>query len=104
MRCYLFMVSFTVTDRSTICVLEENVKPALEEFINVDPTDRWTVEDLIARFARKETVTEDDVTLGYVLLSSPEKTVEISFKDEAAEGFKEEIRVIAENHGFKLVS
>ncbi|MEM0133811.1 MAG: TA0956 family protein [Thermoplasmatales archaeon] len=104
MRCYLFMVSFSITDRSTICVLEENIVPALDEFINVDPSDRWTVEDLISRYARKETVTKDDDTIGYVLLSIPEKNVEVSLKEEdmknTLEGFKE----IAEKHGFKFSS
>ncbi len=104
MRCYLFMVSFTVTDRSTICVLEENIKPALEEFINVDPSDRWTVEDLISRFARKETVTKDDITLGYVLLSAPEKTVEVSLKEEVTKTILEGLKETAEKHGFRFVN
>ena len=103
MRCYLFMISFSVTDRSTICVLEENIKPALEEFINVDPSDRWTVEDLISRYARKETVTKDDVTVGYVLLSAPEKNVEVSLKEEGTGGILDGLRDIAERHGFKFV-
>ncbi len=98
------MVSFTIADRSTICVLEENIKPALEEFINVDPTDRWTVEDLISRFARKETVTKDDVTVGYVLLSTPEKTVEINLKQEGTKVILEELKGIAEKNGFKFVN
>lgn len=104
MRCYLFMVSFTVTDRSTICVLEENIKSALEEFIEVDPSDRWTVEDLISRFARKETVTKDDVTVGYVLLSAPEKTVEVSLKEDGTKDILDELKGIAEKHDFKLVN
>ncbi|MCL5407840.1 MAG: TA0956 family protein [Candidatus Thermoplasmatota archaeon] len=98
------MVSFTSTDRSTICVLEENIKPALEEFIDVDPSDRWTVEDLISRYARKETVTKDDVTVGYVLLSAPEKTVEISLKEKSANGTLESLKATADKHGFKFVS
>ena len=98
------MVSFTITDRSTICVLEENIKPALEEFINVDPSDRWMVEDLIARFARKEAVTKDDVTVGYLLLSTSEKTVEISFKEEGTKKIMEELKGIAEKNGFKYDS
>ncbi len=104
MRCYLFMVSFTITDRSTICVLEENIKPALEEFINVDPSDRWMVEDLISRFARKEAITKDDVTVGYLLLSTSEKTVEVSFKEEGTMKIMEELKGIAEKNGFKFVS
>ena len=98
------MVSLTVTDRSTICVLEENIKTALEEFIDVDPSDRWTVEELISRFARKETVTKDDVTVGYVLLSAPEKTVEISLKEEGTRSVLDGLRETAERHGFKLVN
>ena len=98
------MVSFTSTDRSTICVLEENIKSALEEFIDVDPSDRWTVEDLISRYARKETVTKDDVTVGYVLLSAPEKTVEISLKEKETNGILESLKVTADKHGFKFVS
>lgn len=98
------MVSLTASDRSTICVLEENIKPALEEFINVDPSDRWTVEDLISRFARKETITKDDVTVGYVLLSVPGKTVEISFKENGSDKIKEGLKGITEKQGFKFVS
>lgn len=104
MRCYLFMVSFTVADRSTICVLEENIGPALEELIEVDPTDKWTLEDLITRFARKETVTKDDVTVGYILVSVPENTVEVSMKEDGGETMLDEIRKIAEKHGFKFVN
>ncbi|MGC8562383.1 MAG: TA0956 family protein [Thermoplasmata archaeon] len=103
MRCFLFMISFSVTDRSTICVLEENIKPALEEFINVDPSDRWTVEDLISRYARKETITKDDVTVGYVLLSVAEKNVEVSLSEGGTESAIAELREIAEKHGFKFV-
>jgi len=104
MRCYLFMVSFTVTDRSTICILEENIRIALEEFLNVDPSDRWMVEDLISRFARKEAVTNDDVTVGYLLLSTAEKTVEASLKEEGTKEIMEGLRAIAEKNGFKFVS
>lgn len=104
MRCFLFMVSFTITDRSTICILEENIKPALEEFMDVDPSDRWMVEDLISRFARKETVTKDDVTLGYVLLSVPEKTVEVSISEGTGDSSLEGLREITEKHGFNFVN
>jgi hypothetical protein len=104
MRCFLFMVSFTSSDRSTICVLEENITLALEEFISVDPSDRWTVEDLISRFARKETITKDDVTVGYVLLSVPEKTVEVSFKEEGSDEIRKGLKGITEKQGFKFVS
>lgn len=104
MRCYLFMISFTVADRSTICVIEENIRPALEEFIEVDPTDKWTLEDMITRFARKETVTKDDVTVGYILVSFPEKTVEVSMKEDGGETMLDEIRKIAEKRGFKFVN
>ncbi len=104
MRCYLFMVSFTAADRSTICVLEENVRSALEEFINVDPSDRWTVEDLITRFARKEPVTKDDVTVGYVLLSIPEMSVEVSLKEGGTGDIARELRGISEKHGYKFIN
>ncbi|MDA8055305.1 MAG: TA0956 family protein [Thermoplasmatales archaeon] len=104
MRCYLFMVSFTVTDRSTICVLEENIIPSLGEFINVDPSDRWTVEDLISKFARKEAVTKDDVTVGYVLLSVPERSVEVSLKEQGTKEVLHGLKELTENHGFKFVS
>jgi len=104
MRCFLFMVSFTLSDRSTICVLEENVKAALDEFINVDPSDRWTVEDLISRFARKETITKDDQTVGYVLLSMPEKTVEVNTTDGQAGTLIEDLKKIAEKHGYRMTT
>lgn len=97
------MVSFTPTDRSTICILEENIRAALEEFINVDPSDRWMVEDLISRFARKETITKDDETLGYVLVSAPEKTVEVSMKDGYS-GQIAELKEIVEKNNFKFVT
>ncbi|MCL4447098.1 MAG: TA0956 family protein [Candidatus Thermoplasmatota archaeon] len=98
------MVSFTVTDRSTICVLEENIIPSLGEFINVDPSDRWTVEDLISKFARKEAVTKDDVTVGYVLLSVPERSVEVSLKEQGTKEVLHGLKELTENHGFKFVS
>jgi hypothetical protein len=104
MRCFLFMVSFTLSDRSTICVLEENVKAALDEFINVDPSDRWTVEDLISRFARKETITKDDQTVGYILLSMPEKTVEVNTTDGQAGTLIEDLKKIAEKHGYRMTT
>ena len=104
MRCFLFMVSFTLSDRSTICVLEENVKAALDEFINVDPSDRWTVEDLISRFARKETITKDDQTVGYILLSMPEKTVEVNTTDDQAGTLIEDLKKIAEKHGYRMTT
>ncbi|MGC8645818.1 MAG: TA0956 family protein [Thermoplasmata archaeon] len=104
MRCFLFMVSFTPSDRSTICVLEENVKAALNEFINVDPADRWTVEDLISRFARKETITKDDQTVGYILLSMPEKTVEVSTSAGEGSALIQSVREIAESHGYKMAT
>jgi len=98
------MVSFTTSDRSTICVLEENMNAALEEFISVDPSDRWTVEDLISRFARKETITQGDVTVGYVLLSIPEKTVEVSFKEGGSAEIMNGLKGITEKQGFKFVN
>ena len=104
MRCYLFMVSFTATDRSTICVLEDKIEQALEEFIDVDPSDRWTVEELISRFARKEAVTKDDVTVGYVLLSSPERSVEVSLKEEGTGNIIGGLKEITEKHGFKFLN
>jgi hypothetical protein len=85
-------------------VLEENIHQALEEFIDVDPSDKWTIEELISRFARKEAVTKDDVTVGYVLVSSPEKTVEISLKEEGTKTILEGLKEIAQKHGFKLVN
>ena len=53
-------------------------------------SDRWMVEDLIARFARKEAVTKDDVTGGYLLHSTSAKTVEISFNEEGTKKIMEE--------------
>lgn len=104
MRCFLFMLSFTATDRSTICVLEENMVPALADFINIDPSDRWAVEDMIGKHARKETITKDDVTLGYLLLSIPEKTVEVSFAGNASADLVASLKQIAESNSFKFAS
>ncbi|MEM0128397.1 MAG: TA0956 family protein [Thermoplasmatales archaeon] len=104
MRCFLFMIGFTQSDRSNICVVEENVKAAVEEFINVDPSDRWTVEDLISKFGRKEAITKDDQTVGYILISIPEKTVEMSLSYDDGKGLVESLREIAGKQGYKLVT
>jgi hypothetical protein len=102
MRCFLFMISFTVTDRSTICILEENIIPAVGEFINIDPGDRWMVEDLISKYARKETITKDDVTVGYVLISIPEKTLELSLASDDGKEIRNALKEIAVKHEFKF--
>jgi hypothetical protein len=96
------MISFTVTDRSTICILEENIIPAVGEFINIDPGDRWMVEDLISKYARKETITKDDVTVGYVLISIPEKTLELSLASDDGKEIRNSLKEIAVKHEFKF--
>ncbi len=104
MRCVVFMFSLSQADRSTICVLEEKLKDAVEEFINVDPLDRWTVEDLISKYSRKEPVTAEDVTLGYVLLSLPEKVVDLSVTKDANKEIIEAIMQSANQAGFRVES
>ncbi|MEL9915100.1 MAG: TA0956 family protein [Thermoplasmatales archaeon] len=104
MKCFLLMISFTQSDRSSICVIEENMRAAVEEFINVDPSDRWTVEDLISRFARKEAITEEDKTVGYLLISMPEKTVEMSASSESDGTIISDIKKIVEKQGYKFIA
>lgn len=96
------MIGFSVTDRSTICVLEDKIVPAVEEFMNVDSSDRWMVEDLISKFARKETVTKEDVTLGYVLLSFPEKTLEVSLSTNDSKNVVDSLKEAAAKNDFKF--
>lgn len=98
------MIGFTITDRSTICVLEDKIISAAEEFMNADSTDRWMVEDLISKYARKETVTKEDITLGYVLLSFPERTLEVSLASNEDKEISENLRGIASKNGFKFES
>lgn len=102
MRCYIFMFSLSLLDRSTICVLEDKIAEAVEEFLNIDPQDKWTVEDLISRFSRKEPVTSDDVTVGYVSLSYPEKMVEISANKDADPEIRKAVENIAKKSGFSV--
>ncbi len=102
MRCYIFMFSLSLLDRSTICVLEDKIAEAVEEFLNIDPQDKWTVEDLISKFSRKEPVTAEDITVGYVSLSFPEKTIEISANKEANPEIIKLVERNAKKSGFSV--
>jgi len=102
MRCYIFMFSLSLVDRSTICVLEDKIMEAVEEFLNIDPQDKWTVEDLISKYSRKEPVTAEDVTVGYVSLSFPEKIIEISANKEANPEIVKMVEQKAKKLGFSV--
>ncbi|MGC8727306.1 MAG: TA0956 family protein [Thermoplasmata archaeon] len=102
MRCYIFMFSLSLVDRSTICVLEDKIVEAVEEFLNIDPQDKWTVEELISKFSRKEPVTAEDVTVGYVSLSFPEKMIEISANKEANPEIVKMVEQNARKSGFSV--
>ncbi len=102
MRCYIFMFSLSLVDRSTICVLEDKIVEAVEEFLNIDPQDKWTVEELISKFSRKEPVTAEDLTVGYVSLSFPEKMIEISANKEANPEIVKMVEQNARKSGFSV--
>lgn len=96
------MFSLSLVDRSTICVLEDKIVEAVEEFLNIDPQDKWTVEELISKFSRKEPVTAEDVTVGYVSLSFPEKMIEISANKEANPEIVKMVEQNAKKSGFSV--
>jgi hypothetical protein len=96
------MFSLSLVDRSTICVLEDKIVEVVEEFLNIDPQDKWTVEDLISKYSRKEPVTAEDVTVGYVSLSFPEKIIEISANKEANPEIVKMVEQKAKKSGFSV--
>ncbi len=104
MRCYIFMFSLSITDRSTICVLEDKISDAVEEFLSIDPSDKWAFEDIISRFSRNEPVTSEDVTVGYVAISFIEKTLEINVNKEADKNIAKKVEDIANRLGFSVVT
>ncbi|MFP3300104.1 MAG: TA0956 family protein [Thermoplasmatales archaeon] len=104
MKCYVLMLSFNPRDRSNICVLEDRIVDAVEEMIQIDPEDKWMMEEMISKFARNDPITENDKTVGYVLLSFVDKTAEIETTELADSSKAKELRKIIEENGFKIIS
>ncbi len=102
MKCYVLMLSFNPRDRSNICVLEDRVVEAVEEMIQIDPEDKWTMEELISKYARNDPITENDKTVGYILLSFVDKIAEIEVTELADKTRYNRIKEIIRAAGFSV--
>lgn len=104
MKCYVLMLSFNPRDRSNICVLEEKIYNAVEEFIQIDPEDKWSMEELISKYARNDPITENDKTVGYILLSFGDRVAEIEITELADRNIYEKLIEIMKKGGFEVTS